>query len=65
VKTGWPWLWRVHRGKILGALAGMVLTLLIMWLGWWTIPFIALAALGAAGGGWLLDRHHDIDLMDE
>jgi uncharacterized membrane protein len=65
VKTGWPWIWRVHRGKILGAAAGMALTLLIMWLGWWTIPFLLLAGIGAAAGGWLLDRHRDIDLMDE
>ena len=26
----------------------MVLTLMIMWLGWWTIPFLFLACLGAA-----------------
>jgi uncharacterized membrane protein len=65
VKTGWGWLWRVHRGKIVGAVAGMVLALLIMWLGWWTIPFLLFACLGAVAGGWLLDRHRDIDLMDE
>jgi uncharacterized membrane protein len=65
VKTGWPWLWRIHRGKVAGAVAGMVLALMIMWLGWWTIPFILLACLGAAAGGWLFDRHRDIDLMDE
>ena len=43
----------------------MALALMIMWLGWWTIPFILLACLGAAAGGWLFDRHRDIDLMDE
>jgi hypothetical protein len=58
VKTGWPWLWRVHRGKILGAVGGMLL-------GWWTLPFLLFAAMGAFGGAWLWDRHHDIDLMDE
>jgi uncharacterized membrane protein len=65
VKTGWPWMWRVHRGKIVGAAAGMALALLIRWLGWWTVPFLLLAALGAIGGNWLLDRHHEVDLMDE
>jgi hypothetical protein len=43
----------------------MALALLIRWLGWWTVPFLLLAALGAIGGNWLMDRHHDIDLMDE
>ena len=65
MKTGWPWLWRLHRGKVAGALSGMVLTLMIMWLRWWTIPFLLFASLGAAAGGWLFDRHRDIDLMDE
>ena len=65
MKTGWGWLWQIHRGKILGALAGMALTLLIIWLGWWTIPFLLLAGLGAAAGGWLFDRRTDVDVMDE
>jgi hypothetical protein len=43
----------------------MLLTLLIRWLGWWTLPFLLFAAMGAFGGAWLWDRHHDIDLMDE
>lgn len=65
MKTGWPWLWRVHRGKVIGAAGGMILTLLIMWLGWWTVPFLLFAGLGAAVGGWLLDRDPDTELMDE
>ena len=65
MKTGWPWVWRAHRGKVVGACAGMALTLLIMWLGWWTIPFLLFAAIGGYLGAWFLDRHHDIDLMDE
>jgi uncharacterized membrane protein len=65
VKTGWPWLWRLHRGKMAGAAVGMVLALLIRWLGWWTVPFLVLAAAGAAAGAWLWDRHLDIDLTDE
>jgi uncharacterized membrane protein len=48
-----------------GATVGMVLALLIRWLGWWTVPFLLLAAAGAAAGAWLWDRHLDIDLTDE
>jgi hypothetical protein len=65
MNTGWDWVWRYHRGKIIGAIAGMALMLLIMWLRWWTVPFLLAACLGAIIGSWLFDRRIDIDLSDE
>ena len=29
--NGLPFLWRLHRGKLLGAGAGLVIALLVMW----------------------------------
>jgi uncharacterized membrane protein len=60
------WWWRLNRGKALGALAGIVLVLLIKWLGWfWAIFMVVLAVLGAAAGAVLIDSHADVDLVDE
>lgn len=40
-------LWLHHRGKLLGALAGLLFALLIMWAGWlWTLFIFGCTLVG-------------------
>jgi hypothetical protein len=58
-------LWRLNRGKLLGAGAGFLVALLIMWARWWSLLIIACVLLGSWIGARFVDHPLDVDLVDE
>jgi hypothetical protein len=63
--NGVSWLWRLHRGKLLGAAAGFLIALLIMWAHWWSLLIIACVLSGGWVGARFVDSQLDMDLVDE
>ena len=64
--TGREAIWRLHRGKLVGAVAGLLIALLIRWLGlFWALLILVFMVLGALVGAVLVDTRADTDIIDE
>jgi uncharacterized membrane protein len=63
--NGLQWLWRLHRGKLVGAGVGLLIALLVMWARWWSLLIIAFVLAGGWIGTRFVDSQLDVDLVDE
>jgi uncharacterized membrane protein len=63
--NGLQMVWRLNRGKLVGAGAGLLFALLVMWAGWWSLLIIACMLFGGWVGARFVDSQLDVDLVDE